>query len=128
MGTSREKEEIGDFELHGEYDVSPGSSLAGLTVADSSLNVEDEYSGTISSEINNSRNESVFMVSFSGVIYDDKGRVIGGRETRESDVSPGEDLFFDVSLSSTRTVHRISKADDHAVLVTESESAETRQF
>lgn len=128
VGTSRERGEIGNFELRGEYDVSPGSSLDGLTVTDSSLNVEDDYSGTISSEIDNSRDESVFMVSFHGVIYDDDGRIIGGRETRESDVSPGEDLFFDVSLSTTRTVHRISKADGHAVLVTESESVETRQF
>lgn len=128
VGTSRERGEIDDFELSGEYDVSPGRSATGLSVANDSLNIEDEYSGTITAEVENTRDESLFMATFHGLIYDNDGRVIGGRETRESDISPGEDLFFEVSLSSTRTVHRISKAADHTVLVTESETTDTRQF
>ena len=125
VGTSGEVEGV---ELSGEYDVSPGSSATGLSVVDHSLNIEDEYSGTITAEVENTREKSLFMTSFHGVLYDSEGRVIGGQETRESDISPGEDLFFEISLSTTRTVHRISKATDHMVLVTESETTDTRQF
>jgi hypothetical protein len=128
VGTSREVEEIDDFELSGEYDLSAGRSATGLSVVNDSLNTEDEYTGKITAEVENTRDESLFMASFHGLIYDSQGRVIGGRETRESDVSPGQDLFFEVSLSSTRTVHRISKAVDHMVLVTASENTDTRRF
>lgn len=128
VGTSKERGEIGDFEVSGEYDVSPGAPADRLTVANSSLDVEDEYSGGITSEIENTRDESLFMASFHGLIYDSEGRVIGGRETLESDIPPGEDLFFEVSLSSTRTVHRISEVTEHAVLVTKSRSTDTRRF
>jgi hypothetical protein len=128
VGTSTEKEKINEFELDGEYEVSPGDLPDGLTIANSSLNVEDEYSGTITSEVENDRDKSLLMVSFKGLIYNEEGQVIGGRETREADISPNEDLSFDVSLSSTRTVHRISKAVDHSILVTESESSNTENF
>lgn len=128
IGTSREKGEISDYELSGEYDISLGTRPSGLSVEGSNFNVENENSGTITSEINNTREEELFMATFSGKIYDDSGRVIGGRSTRESDISPGEDLFFELSLSRTRIVHRITDATDHEVLVTKSENNETRQI
>lgn len=47
---------------------------------------------------------------------------------RTQGISPGEDLFFELSLSRTRIVHRITDATDHEVLVTKSENNETRQI
>ena len=128
VGTSKEREEIDDFELSGEYEVSPGPTVAGLSIVDDSLNVEDEYSGTIRAEVENTRDESLFMASFYGVIYDNNGRAIAGREDRESDISPGENLFFETTISTTRSAHRITKAANHMVLVTSSEDSETRQI
>jgi len=128
VGNSREENEISDFELVGEYDVSAGTLPDGMSVADSTFNIEDEFSGSITAEIDNTRDESLFMASFRGNIYNNNGDVLTGTQTLESAISPGEDIFFELSLSSTRAVHRINKAVDHQVLLTGSETTDIRQF
>ena len=128
VGSSKEENEISDYEFIGEYELTAGDSPDGISVANSSLSIEDEFSGRITAEAENTRNESLFMASFRGNIYNSEGDVIAGSQTLESDISAGEDLFFELSLSSTRAVHRIDKATDHQVLLTQTESSDTRNF
>jgi len=128
VGSSKEENEISDYEFTGKYELTAGDSPDGISVKDSSLSIKDEFNGKITAEADNTRDESLFMASLRANIYNDDGNVIAGTQTLESDIPPGEDLFFELSLSSTRAVHRINKATDHQVVLTQTESADTQRF
>ncbi len=128
VGTSRDRENIDRFELTGEYEIIAGDPPDGMSITDSAFNVEEPYRGRITAEIDNTREEELFMTSFEGVLYNDSGEVIAGNQTRESNVSPGENLFFELSFNHIIALHRIDEATDYNVFLIESENTDTRNI
>jgi hypothetical protein len=128
VGTSRDENEIADFELSGEYELSVGNTPDGMSIVDTNYTVEESYRSRITAEIDNERSESLHMVNFKANLYNDNGEIIAGSETREGNIPPKEDLFFERIFSHIIQLHTFDEVTDYRVFLIKGSTSEKRQF
>ena len=104
-------EEIVDFDIRGEFEVSPPRTPPGLTVVESNFDYgENEIAGVIE----NTREQDIEYVEAYGKIYNEEGTLVGGGSTLESELPAGRDWTFEIG---TPLLPADVEPTDHAVIL-----------
>jgi len=114
-------ENIDDYEIEGEFDEDTYEPPEGVSLVDSSLNVQEDDLGdmevVVEGRVENETEEDQSYVEVVAIIYNDSGDVIGDDWTNVTDLRAGETWAFDFTSFGAAIRNRAEQATDHKIRI-----------
>lgn len=114
-------EDIDDYEIEGEFDEDTYEPPEGVSLVDSSMNVEeDDFGGMeviVEGRVENETDEDLSYVEVIAIIYNDSGDVLGDAWTNVTELRAGETWAFDFPHFGPAIRNRAEQATDHNIRI-----------